>query len=47
MTYMLKISKQLLGSKKGPLKQNITEARQNWPRKEKKTKTKPKVLKVG
>lgn len=37
---MLKISKQLLGSKKGPFKQNITEARQNWPRKEKKNKNK-------
>lgn len=44
---MLKISKQLLGSKKGPFKQNIIEARQSWPRKEKKPKTKPKVLDVG
>ena len=36
---MLKISKQLLGSKKGPFKQNTTEARKSWPRKGKKTKT--------
>lgn len=33
---MLKISKQLLGSKKGPFKQNIVEARISCPRKEKK-----------
>ena len=36
---MLKISKQLLGSKMGPFKQNTAEARKSWPRKDKEPET--------